>query len=161
MNYELKKRFFKEPLIVYSCPSCKHSLESDLSDAGSPDDCPICKATFVVPALEYVTHLIEEQWKAQAEKVRQQEALEQQKRQKVADKEMARAEKKRNTELAKAEREMRLFAESHQDRAQGNTDWQQLGQALGKLLMALGRMQGRTRKRPRSRGWSSRRRTRK
>lgn len=49
--YKLQKTLLGKIRVKFNCPSCDEMLENDLTEAGSHDACPACKARFVVPGV--------------------------------------------------------------------------------------------------------------
>lgn len=48
-DIEIKKRWFRSPVVVYPCPHCGSSLRSPIEEIGIDDVCPNCQVDFVVP----------------------------------------------------------------------------------------------------------------
>jgi DNA-directed RNA polymerase subunit RPC12/RpoP len=71
MNYKIKSFWGFRKRILYQCLSCNTDLESPFKDAGNTDTCPICQATFIVPAGEKKLRLAaeKEQKRVLAEKI--------------------------------------------------------------------------------------------
>ncbi|WP_146593628.1 hypothetical protein [Novipirellula galeiformis] len=52
MKFQLKKSVLGRYTTKYQCPKCKIGLSSALEEAGQPDNCPECSASFQVPGKE-------------------------------------------------------------------------------------------------------------
>ena len=72
-GYEVKRGIIRKPKVAYKCTKCHNDLESDLTDAGKKDTCPLCKAAFIVPGQRELNEIQDAAKQAEAEKTRKDE----------------------------------------------------------------------------------------
>jgi len=88
-DYEIKKSLLGRRGVAYTCPKCKGALESPLADAGKPDKCPVCTATFVVPGEAELRAERMAQNARNAQRNAERKAAEERKRREAEEKELA------------------------------------------------------------------------
>ena len=88
MQYAVRRNLLGSYSVKYGCPKCKTRLTSALKDAGTPNHCPDCGEQFTVPGTKE---------KQQAEKLKEQAAVERQREREHAIEEKKQEELLRNT----------------------------------------------------------------
>ena len=120
--YEVKRGIIGKPKVAYQCAKCHNDLESDLTDAGKKDTCPLCKAAFIVPGQRELKEMQnaakqkeEERRVAEAHRIRQRE----EKLRLEEDARTRREEERKKREDEAGAREAEEAAQRRKDREKG------------------------------------------
>ncbi|MGD1002358.1 MAG: hypothetical protein ABSA67_16840 [Candidatus Brocadiia bacterium] len=112
-GYEVKKGIIGKPKVAYQCAKCHNDLESDLTDAGKKDTCPLCKAVFIVPGQRELQEM--QDAAKQAEEERLQAAARRQLREKTRQQMIAEEAARRSEQMAAAETRRLEEKKRHED----------------------------------------------
>ena len=100
MKYSCSRNKLTGKLSVhYECPDCDADLTSALTDAGQPDNCPECEASFTVPGTRELKQQLAEKARVEREKQEADRLKREQKLQQQSE-----AAKQRDAEIKRATR---------------------------------------------------------